>query len=213
MSKLKKIKVQLKEGDFFQIQFFYSWMIFNPNRRISASYSMVFRLNKLQKNFKEPAGATLGFFSSSSEELGAFFVENVLVEHILPLHPSSVIYSRIQFQVPRTNSRPNMKFNYEISSLRGTAKSDYQGDSAITGNYSSRFSNEDQMSALSLRIRNVCSRPKLDYFIDDLATSLKLFKDAELGKVEATFVLAGLTLNRTYESLYNSFDTILEKIS
>lgn len=208
MSKLKKINLSFEQGDLLQVKFFYSWNG-NRTRRVSASYSMVFKLAKLQKKFKEDSQKHI----FTSDELGEFFVENVLIEHILPLHPSEVTYSRIQFQLPNKNSRSIVKFNYELSSLRGTAKSERpENSSIIEGTYRCRFSNYEKISALSLIIRNVRSRPKLHYFINDLSQPLTYVFSGERGNTEVQFVVVGLTLNKIFDSLYDAFDVILEKI-
>ena len=213
MSKLKFVKVCLGKGYFLQVQFNYFWRMPNPGRRVSASYALVFKLSKLQKIFKDNSIEEFPEHIFGSDNLGVFFAENVLIKHILPLHPKDVLYSRLQFRLPEQNSREITKFNYEIAALRGTGVSPQEDPNVIGGNYSCRFSNENERSALSLRIKNVVSRAKLDYFINDLAEPLTYVeRNAKGEKLEISFILAGLTLNKTFDSLYDSFDTILEKI-
>ena len=101
--------------------------------------------------------------------------------------------------------------------LRGTGVSPQEDPNVISGDFACQLSNENERSALSLRIKNVVRRPKLDYFINNLAEPLTYVEKEAEGekevKLEIDFVLAGLTLNRTFDSLYDSFDTILEKIT
>ena len=164
----------------------------NQGQRISASYSLVFKVNRLSKVLKDATSGEIPKHILTSSHLGAFFAENVLGKHILPLHTRDVLYSRLQFRLPEQNSREITQFNYEMAALRGTGVSPQEDSNVIEGNYSCRFSNADQRSALSLRIKNVVSRAKLDYFINDLAEPLTYVERGEKGeKLEMSFVLAG----------------------
>lgn len=211
MSKIKIIILKLGKNMLVETQFRYFWK--NQNRRVSASYSFVFKVDLLSKCSKDSGREELDNCIVTSNDLGLFFVEKVLSQHILPIHTKDVTYSRVQFRIPDPHSQNIEKFNYEIVALRGTGVGPQDDPNVISGDYSCRFSNVDQQSALSLRIKNVVSRPKLDYFIDNLCQPM-LYEENEVGgdKIEMVFVLAGLTLNKTYDSLYNFFDIILEKI-
>lgn len=126
----------------------------------------------------------------------------------------------MQFRIPDLKPQKAGSFNYELVAFRGTGQSqDNLG--VLRGDYTCRFSNTNEISSLTLRVRNAVSQPKLDYFINSLSTSLTLVgqekmenMDAKANtRIEISFILVGLTLNKIYgSSLYDAFDTILEKI-
>lgn len=208
MSKRKVINLQLEKNSLLEIKFGYFWKP-QQGKRISASFSLVFKVDQISKISKDVSREELQDHIVTSDALGSFFANKVLSQYILPMHPKEVIYSRLQFRIADLNSQAIDKFNYELVALRGTGLGPQDDQNVISGNYSCQFSNENERSALSLRIKNVVSRPKLDYFIDNL--SQPMIFDNELG-IEMIFVLAGLTLNKTYDSVYDFFDIILEKI-
>lgn len=119
------------------------------------------------------------------------------------------------FRIPDHGLGEVTKFNYELVAQRGTGVGPQEDANVISGNYACRFSNESERLALSLKIKNVVSRPKFDYFVNHFAEPLTYVEaDSDTAeKLEISFLLAGLTLNKTFDSLYGAFDTILERIS
>ena len=80
--------------------------------------------------------------------------------------------------MPNPNSRA--QFNYELVALRGTDVRPQEDPNVISGDFACQLSHENERSALSLRIQNVVRRPKLDYFINNLAEPLTYVeKEAE----------------------------------
>ena len=182
MSKLKWVRVCLGKGDFLQVQFNYFGKMLN--QAISSSFTLVFKISQLLKIFKDTTREELQKHILTSSNLGAFFAENVLGKHIWPLHTRDVIYSRLQFRVPNPNSREINQFNYELVALRGTGVSPQEDPNVISGDFACQLSNENERSALSLRIKNVVRRPKLDYFINNLAEPLRYVEKEAEGEKE-----------------------------
>ena len=215
MSKFKNQLIKLKASFFIVIRFFYYIKQGSPGAKKKSSFSLVFQA--LDTAFL--AQTKDNFLAVESTILGDFFINQILEQHILQYHPTNTYYDRLEFRIASETKQIQQTIQFEFPILRGQG---VINENKMLGNYSCRFISDSQKGFLNLRIKNMVSTPKRDYFINSLLlNSLKISMansavafavDNDDDKI-IYFQLVGLSLNNTFENMYDYFDEIIEKIN
>nr|AYC64013.1 hypothetical protein [Halimeda micronesica] len=210
MSKLKNQSINLKASFFVETRFLSYVKQGSPGAKKKSSFSLVFQaletgfLSKIKDNN----------LAIEQTILGDFFINQILEQRILQYHPPDTYYDRLEFRIASETKQIQQTIQYEFPILRGQG---VLNENKILGNYSCRFRSDSQKGLLNLRIKNMVSNPKRDYFINFLLLNSLKFSTENAGFADDEkiiyFQLVGLTLNNTFENMYDDFDEIIEKIS
>nr|AYC63959.1 hypothetical protein [Flabellia petiolata] len=214
MSKIRVSPIEIQPKYLLETRFLQSFKTKKSRFSLVFSVENVFSEQKINSELKLE---DLSSLTVTNVQLGEFFTNRLLDVFILPYQTKQSRYLRLNFKIATKTTQVLQTAKYEIPYKIGKIHEPQQNPNLLLGDYTCRFSNENNLKQLTLRIKNVVGPIQSNYFINEILDNkfvLRAKSPLEDGLTQKIqFQFCGLTLNAVYSNIGETFDEILESIT